>query len=124
MAVDVTDLHKNRVELTRENQQLRKVQTDLKRLSANVVAITREEEILNTKMRVHDEMGRCLLAVQKYLKDDSAEKIPESIVDSWRKAVSSGTTSARGRRFQTTSPRTKPGTSASEKQRCSTRPGQ
>jgi signal transduction histidine kinase len=63
-------------------------ETDLQVLSANVVTVTREEEILNTKMRVHDEMGRCLLAIQKYLKEDSAEKIPVSIVESWQKAVS------------------------------------
>ena len=88
IAVDVTDLHKNRVELTRENQQLRKVQADLKRLSANVVAITREEEILNTKMRVHDEMGKCLMAAQKYLKEDCTESIPDSLATAWQRAVS------------------------------------
>ena len=87
-ATNITNLYNNREELKQETEHLRKVQEELKTLSANVVAITREEEILNTKMRVHDEMGRCLLAVQKYLKEDSAEKIPKSIVESWQKAVS------------------------------------
>jgi len=88
IAADVTELYKKRVELTRENQQLRKVQADLKQLSANVVAVTREEEILNTKMRVHDEMGKCLLAAQKYLKEDSTESIPDSLTAAWQRAVS------------------------------------
>ena len=88
IALDVTDLQRKRVELTIENAQLRKVQSDLKRLSANVVTITREEEILNTKMRVHDEMGRCLMAAQKYLKEDSTESIPDNVVTSWQRAVS------------------------------------
>ncbi len=88
IALDVTDLHNSRVELTEENIELRRVQAELKRLSANVVAITREEEILNTKMRVHDEMGRCLVEAQKYLRDDGDESIPESVVHSWRRAVS------------------------------------
>lgn len=87
IALDVTDLQRNRVELTEENNQLRRVQADLKRLSANVVAITREEEILNTKMRVHDEMGRCLVEARKYLREGSSS-IPESVVHSWRRAVS------------------------------------
>ena len=87
VALDVTDLQKKRVELTEENDQLRRVQADLKRLSANVVAITREEEILNTKMRVHDEMGRCLVEARKYLRQGSSS-IPESVVHSWRRAVS------------------------------------
>jgi anti-sigma regulatory factor (Ser/Thr protein kinase) len=87
VALDVTDLQKRRVELTEENNQLRRVQADLKRLSANVVVITREEEILNTKMRVHDDMGRCLVEAQKYLRD-SGNAIPESVVHSWHRAVS------------------------------------
>ena len=86
VALDVTDLQRNRVELTEENNQLRHTQTELKRLSANVVTVTREEEILNTKMRVHDEMGRCLVEARKYLREDS--EVPESVVHSWRRAVS------------------------------------
>ena len=87
IAADVTDLHKNREELIEDNAQLRKVQMELKKLSANVVTITREEEILNTKMRVHDEMGRCLVEARKYLRDGS-DSIPESVVHSWQRAVS------------------------------------
>lgn len=87
-ATDVTKLYKTRQELERENEQLRKVQRELQKLSANVVAVTREEEILNTKMRVHDEMGRCLLAMQRYLKEGEVASIPDSIVDSWQRAVS------------------------------------
>jgi signal transduction histidine kinase len=87
VALDVTDLQQNRVELTEENNQLRRVQADLKRLSSNVVTVTREEEILNTKMRVHDEMGRCLVAARKYLQEGS-DSIPESVIYAWRRAVS------------------------------------
>jgi glucose-6-phosphate-specific signal transduction histidine kinase len=39
-------------------------------------------------MRVHDEMGKCLLATQRYLKDDTAKPLPGTIVSSWKKAVS------------------------------------
>ena len=88
IALDVTDIHGKRVELTRENEQLRKVQENLQRLSANVVAVTREEEILNAKMRIHDEMGRCLVAAQKYLKEDSPESIPNDLAVSWQRATS------------------------------------
>ena len=88
IASDITELYKTRVELTDENAQLRKAQADLKRLSANVVAATREEEILNTKMRVHDEMGRCLVAAQKYLREGGVQAVDESIVLSWQRAVS------------------------------------
>jgi len=88
IATEVTELHENREELQEENAQLRRVQSDLKILSANVVTITREEEILNTKMRVHDEMGKCLIEARKYLREDSTESIPDSVVASWQRAVS------------------------------------
>lgn len=88
VATDVTNLYENRVKLQKETEHLRHVQTDLQKLSANIVTVTREEEILNTKMHVHDEMGRCLLAAQKYLKEDSTESIPDSMAVAWQKAVS------------------------------------
>ena len=87
-ATDVKDLHENRVELTKENEHLRHVQEELQRLSANIVAVTREEEVLNTKMRVHDEMGKCLVAAQKYLKEDCTDNIPDSLALAWQRAVS------------------------------------
>ena len=88
ITLDVTQLQKTRMELMGENAQLRKVQAQLQQLSANVIAVTREEEILNTKMRVHDEMGKCLLAAQQYLKDDTEKPLPNHIVTSWQRAVS------------------------------------
>ena len=88
IAPDVTDLYKTHSELAEENAQLRKVQTDLQRLSANVVTVTREEEILNTKMRVHDEMGRCLVAAQKYLREGGGNGVTDQVVSSWQRAVS------------------------------------
>ena len=88
IATDVTELHEHRVELQEENAQLRRVQSDLQVLSANVVTVTREEEILNTKMRVHDEMGRCLIEARKYLREGSSESIPENVISAWQRAVS------------------------------------
>ena len=88
VAADVTDLNRNREELMKENEHLRKVRAELKKLSANVVAVTREEEVLNTKMRVHDEMGRCLIEAQKYLQEDREDSIPNSVAFSWKRAVS------------------------------------
>ena len=88
IATDVTELHEHRVELQEENAQLRRVQSDLQVLSANIVTVTREEEILNTKMRVHDEMGRYLIEARKYLREGSSESIPENVISAWQRAVS------------------------------------
>ena len=39
-------------------------------------------------MRVHDEMGRCLIEARKYLREGSTERIPDGVVASWQRAVS------------------------------------
>ena len=87
VATDVTELYHTGSELEQENLRLRRVQSDLRKLSANVVTATREEEILNTKMLVHDEMGRCLVEARKYLREDAQDSIPGEVVHSWRRAV-------------------------------------
>ena len=88
VTTDITKLHQSRVELTKETEQLRKVQEELKHLSANVVTMTREEEIMNAKMRIHDEMGRCLMAAQKCLKEQGKVEMSADMIDSWHRAVS------------------------------------
>ncbi len=87
IATDVTELYHTGIELEQETLRLARVQGDLRKLSANVVTATREEEILNTKMLVHDEMGKCLLEAQKYLYEDSKGSIPGEVVHSWQRAV-------------------------------------
>lgn len=87
IATDVTELYHTGLKVEQENLRLRRVQSDLRKLSANVVTATREEEILNTKMLVHDEMGRCLVEARKYLREDSEESIPGEVVHSWQRAV-------------------------------------
>lgn len=88
IAYDVSVLHNKKMELEREMKHLRGFRDKLYKLSANVVAITREEEILNTKMRVHDEMGRCLLLAQKYLSYEQIEDTMDQIILNWQRAVS------------------------------------
>lgn len=88
VAMDVSMLHEKRKELEQETIHLQKVQDELFKLSSNIIAITREEEILNTKMRVHDEMGRCLLLAQKYLTQEDLEYSLEDIAFSWKRAIS------------------------------------
>lgn len=84
---DVTDLHQKRVDLQQETDRLRHISEALKALSSNVVAATREEEIINAKMRVHDQMGQCLIESRMYLKN-SKEPVSDSIIPLWKRAIS------------------------------------
>lgn len=71
-AIDVTELHENRSELERENQVLAEANRRARKLYAELDQIVREKETLAMKMRVHDDMGQCLLSTRNLLTQDSS----------------------------------------------------
>lgn len=75
-AADVTELIARRNELKRENNLLEIANKRAKQLYDNMAEIVREEEILQIKMRVHDDIGYSILSARNILmKNDSLESI-------------------------------------------------
>ncbi|MGN0967675.1 MAG: hypothetical protein ACI4O3_00270 [Oscillospiraceae bacterium] len=74
-AIDVTELHEKRAELERDNQALTEANRRARKLYAELDQIVREKETLEMKMRVHDDMGQCLLSTRNLLltEDNSLE---------------------------------------------------
>ena len=73
LASEVSELYQSKVLLKRENQKLQEMAAAMKELSKNVVTLTREEETLSMKMRVHDNLGYSVLAAQRMLMRESEE---------------------------------------------------
>ena len=73
LASEVSELYRSKVLLKRENQKLQEMSAAMKELSKNVVTLTREEETLSMKMRVHDNLGYSVLAAQRMLMRESEE---------------------------------------------------
>ena len=71
LASEVSELYRNKVLLKEENQKLQEMSVAMKELSKNVVTLTREEEMLSMKMRVHDNLGYSVLAAQRMLMQES-----------------------------------------------------
>ena len=71
-AIDVTELHEKKAELERDNQALTEANQRAKKLYAELDQIVREKETLAMKMRVHDDMGQCLLATRNLLLSQDA----------------------------------------------------
>ena len=63
-AVDITQLHRLYLDLDHENEQLKELNEHLLAYSRNVDILTRDEEILKTKIDIHDKMGRILFRDQ------------------------------------------------------------
>ncbi len=83
MAIDTTEEERlyRRLESERLRQEERKAR--MQAYSRNVAQVTRDEEILAAKIRVHDEIGQALLAARKYLEDPSAEQ-GGHVLELWR----------------------------------------
>lgn len=86
LAYDVTELYNKRKELKLRNEHLTAVNNQIREYSRNLDAITREKEMLAAKIRLHDDVGRCLVALRSYLADSNIDR--DSLVALWRNTVS------------------------------------
>lgn len=84
-ASDVTKLYRKTKELEENNIALKEYGKRLRRLSADILAVTREEEILKMKMRIHDDMGRSMITTRLFLQED--RPIDELDLSVWKNAV-------------------------------------
>ena len=84
-AADVTELYRRQKELEQDNKRLEEYAQHMRRLSADIISLIREEEILNMKMRVHDDIGRSVIATRQFLQ----QKRPMNELDltEWKNAV-------------------------------------
>lgn len=85
VASNVTVLYEKQKELERNNIELQKRGKRLQRLSADVTAVTREEEILSMKMRVHDNIGRSVIATRRLLQQGRPTE--ELDLSTWKNAI-------------------------------------
>ena len=84
-AVDITALHQLALDLDAENARRKEMNRRLQAYSHRVEALTRDEEVLHTKMDIHDKMGRMLLETKIYLESDGKDSGP--IVERWRRTL-------------------------------------
>ena len=70
LAYDITKRYEKNVELEERNRHLNAINEKLREYSLNLDSITRQKEMLNAKIRLHDDVGRCLLALRNYLSSE------------------------------------------------------
>ena len=86
IASDVTELYSKTKELEQDNIALVQYSKRMRRLFANTIALIREEEILNMKMRVHDDIGRSVISTRRFLQQN--RPMEELDLTPWKNAVS------------------------------------
>lgn len=82
-----TQLYKKSQELKGQALKLENIANQLVVLSGEALVLTREEEILTAKTRLHDEMGAALVAAKQGLAHPEQPEIAASAIGMFRKAV-------------------------------------
>lgn len=84
---DITELYEKRRELQQQSRELKKMYRELKVLSDNVLEMTREQEILNLKSRLHDQMNMGVAAIRKILRQTATLEENNAAVIQFRRAI-------------------------------------
>ena len=84
---DVTELYEKQQELKRQSRELKKMYRELNVLSKNVLEMTREQEILNLKTRLHDQMNMGVVAIRQILRQNTTSKENAAAVAQFRRAI-------------------------------------
>lgn len=84
---DVTELYEKQQELKKQSRELKKMYRELKILSGNIMEMTREQEILNLKSRLHDQMNMGVAAIRQILRQNTTSEENAAAVMQFRRAI-------------------------------------
>lgn len=87
VAHDLTEQYGLSQELEERNKKLVQINERLCKYSYEVERITAENEILNAKIQMHDNVGRSLLAFRSYLMQPEEERDREGLLLLWRYTI-------------------------------------
>lgn len=84
-AAETTQLNKLTEELKEKNAELTVMNERLRKYGENVDELTREKERLETKARIHRELGQALLTTRRYLRSESDD--PQELLDMLKRNI-------------------------------------
>ena len=78
-AQEVTELYEANEQLKKDNEQLKKTNEEMQKLLERLADRIREQETLNLRMRVHDDIGTSLIAITNIMKGNAEDNLDEQI---------------------------------------------
>ncbi|MGI6751565.1 MAG: sensor histidine kinase [Anaerovoracaceae bacterium] len=84
IATEITEQWRLSQKLEQDNIELDKQQRNLVELLRNIIQIRQSEEILNSKIRLHDQLGHAVLATRRYLLKSLPLVKQTEIIAIWR----------------------------------------
>ena len=86
-ATDTTEEYRLAKQLDEDNARLRKMNERMRRYGETVREVTREKEILDAKVRIHDELGQALIASRRLMAVQTSDEEQNYAVALWRRCV-------------------------------------
>ena len=87
-ADDITEIYRKTTELRKKQREISVLNDRLAALNREIVDLTAQREILNAKVRIHDEVGSNLLALKRYILEGGTEGELRSLHTRLRRSVS------------------------------------
>lgn len=87
IAYNITKQHYLKSEIEKNNEILKQVNNKLRLINQEIEDVTMEKEILATKVRVHDDLGRALLMVRLCIEKNSNEKERGELLIFWNTII-------------------------------------
>ena len=87
-ATDITDLYQYRNRLMENNAQAEKLHERQRELLRNIVQNNLDKEILEAKIRIHDDFGRLLLMSSNMLTEDTTATDTDRLIAAWGDVIS------------------------------------
>lgn len=85
-AYDVTELYIKSLELKNRNDRIEATNKKIRQYSKEMDSMIRDRELLDAKIRIHDDVGRALLSLRSYLYRQDKDR--DSLVKLWRVTIS------------------------------------
>ena len=88
LALDISEAYRKTRELTQMRKNVERLGKQLQKVNREIMEVTAEREILNAKVKIHDELGSNLLAIKRYLVSGGTEKEKAELLEHTRRSVS------------------------------------
>lgn len=85
LAIDVTEEYRNLLVLHKDKKRMQDINNRLRAYSRDVVNVNIEKEILDAKVKIHDELGHALIVSKRYLGSGDGDR--NAILSLWRKNI-------------------------------------
>ncbi len=87
VAMDISRLWAVSKELEKENKQLIRQRKRLRELLENIAEIRQREDVLSSKIRLHDRLGKVILTTRHHLQDKMSRETCQVLLTMWKELI-------------------------------------